>query len=157
MWVDRMDNITQSERRKLSALVLMSLLPSDNSVIQDKFCWIINISVKALHDVMTEDPEMATFKDCMLMSHSKEPKLTDDEEPPTEQDKRRKLIVVVLPCVPFCSPGCVGSWIPPLFFVESSCSLHRNHEHRHWDYSTGSPRIITVVHWGPCVTHYLSL
>uniref|UniRef100_A0A7N6ADB9 Importin-11 n=1 Tax=Anabas testudineus TaxID=64144 RepID=A0A7N6ADB9_ANATE len=31
MWVDRMDNITQPERRKLSALALLSLLPSDNS------------------------------------------------------------------------------------------------------------------------------
>ncbi|KAL1269706.1 hypothetical protein QQF64_031995, partial [Cirrhinus molitorella] len=63
-------------------------------VIQDKFCGIINISVEALHDVMTEDPETATFKDCMLMSHFEEPKLTDDEEPPTEQDKRRKLLAL---------------------------------------------------------------
>uniref|UniRef100_A0A3Q1K2I1 Importin-11 n=1 Tax=Anabas testudineus TaxID=64144 RepID=A0A3Q1K2I1_ANATE len=84
MWVDRMDNITQPERRKLSALALLSLLPSDNSVIQDKFCGIINICVEALHDVMTEDPETGTFKDCMLMSHFEEPKLSDDEEPPTE-------------------------------------------------------------------------
>ena len=30
MWVDRMDNITQPERRKLSSLALLSLLPSDN-------------------------------------------------------------------------------------------------------------------------------
>uniref|UniRef100_A0A3Q3JV74 Importin-11 n=1 Tax=Monopterus albus TaxID=43700 RepID=A0A3Q3JV74_MONAL len=91
MWVDRMDNITQPERRKLSSLALLSLLPSDNSVIQDKFCGIINICVEALHDVMTEDPETGTFKDCMLMSHFEEPKLSDDEEPPTEQDKRKKL------------------------------------------------------------------
>ncbi|CAG5924044.1 unnamed protein product, partial [Menidia menidia] len=90
MWVDRMDNITQPERRKLSSLALLSLLPSDNSVIQDKFCGIINICVEALHDVMTEDPETGTFKDCMLMSHFEEPKLSDDEEPPTEQDKRKK-------------------------------------------------------------------
>uniref|UniRef100_A0A8C3G460 Importin-11 n=1 Tax=Cyclopterus lumpus TaxID=8103 RepID=A0A8C3G460_CYCLU len=92
MWVDRMDNITQPERRKLSSLALLSLLPSDNSVIQDKFCGIINISVEALHDVMTEDTETATFKDCMLMSHFEEPKLSEDEEPPTEQDKRKKLV-----------------------------------------------------------------
>uniref|UniRef100_A0A8D1JYI6 Importin-11 n=1 Tax=Sus scrofa TaxID=9823 RepID=A0A8D1JYI6_PIG len=63
MWVDRMDNITQPERRKLSALALLSLLPSDNSVIQDKFCGIINISVEGLHDVMTEDPETGTYKE----------------------------------------------------------------------------------------------
>ncbi|CAN9513092.1 unnamed protein product [Ophioblennius macclurei] len=94
MWVDRMDNITQPERRKLSSLALLSLLPSDNSVIQDKFCGIINICVEALHDVMTEDPETGTFKDCMLMSHFEEPKLSDDEEPPTEQDKRKKLLAL---------------------------------------------------------------
>uniref|UniRef100_A0A8C8S0D0 Importin-11 n=1 Tax=Pelusios castaneus TaxID=367368 RepID=A0A8C8S0D0_9SAUR len=94
MWVDRMDNITQPERRKLSALALLSLLPSDNSVIQDKFCGIINISLEGLHDVMTEDPETRTYKDCMLMSHFEEPKVTEDEEPPTEQDKRKKMLAL---------------------------------------------------------------
>ncbi|KAJ6669936.1 hypothetical protein lerEdw1_000485 [Lerista edwardsae] len=94
MWVDRMDNITQPERRKLSALALLSLLPSDNSIIQDKFCGIINISVEGLHDVMTEDTETRTFKDCMLMSASEEPKVTEDEEPPTEQDKRKKMLAL---------------------------------------------------------------
>uniref|UniRef100_A0A3P9HP15 Importin-11 n=1 Tax=Oryzias latipes TaxID=8090 RepID=A0A3P9HP15_ORYLA len=94
MWVDRMDNITQPERRKLSALALVSLLPSDNSVIQDKFCGIISICIEALHDVMSEDPETGTSKDCMLMSHFEEPKLSDDEEPPTEQDKRKKLLAL---------------------------------------------------------------
>ncbi|NXU08627.1 IPO11 protein, partial [Pardalotus punctatus] len=94
MWVDRMDNITQPERRKLSALALLSLLPSLNSVIQDKFCGIINIAVEGLHDVMTEDSETGTYKDCMLMSHFEEPKATEDEEPPTEQDKRKKMLAL---------------------------------------------------------------
>lgn len=94
MWVDRMDNITQPERRKLSALALLSLLPSDNSVIQDKFCGIINIAVEALHDVMTEDPETRTYRDCMLISHLEEPKVTGEEEPPTEQDKRKKMLAL---------------------------------------------------------------
>ncbi|NWV60613.1 IPO11 protein, partial [Malurus elegans] len=94
MWVDRMDNITQPERRKLSALALLSLLPSLNSVIQDKFCGIINIAVEGLHDVMTEDSETGTYKDCMLMSHFEEPKTTEDEEPPTEQDKRKKMLAL---------------------------------------------------------------
>ncbi|XP_063043759.1 importin-11 [Engraulis encrasicolus] len=94
MWVDRMDNITQPERRKLSSLALLSLLPSDNSVIQDKFCGIINICVEALHDVMTEDSETGSLRDCMLMTHFEEPKVTDDEEPATEQDKRKKLLAL---------------------------------------------------------------
>uniref|UniRef100_A0A8C3JZW0 Importin-7/11-like TPR repeats domain-containing protein n=1 Tax=Calidris pygmaea TaxID=425635 RepID=A0A8C3JZW0_9CHAR len=43
MWVDRMDNITQPERRKLSALALLSLLlymPSDYSCLLPLVCWI---------------------------------------------------------------------------------------------------------------------
>ncbi|NXS61659.1 IPO11 protein, partial [Brachypteracias leptosomus] len=94
MWVDRMDSITQPERRKLSALALLSLLPSLNSVIQDKFCGIINIAVEGLHDVMTEDPETGTYKDCMLMCHFEEPNTTEEEEPPTEQDKRKKMLAL---------------------------------------------------------------
>ncbi|RVE68074.1 hypothetical protein OJAV_G00088090 [Oryzias javanicus] len=43
---------------------------------------------------MSEDPETGTSKDCMLMSHFEEPKLSDDEEPPTEQDKRKKLLAL---------------------------------------------------------------
>lgn len=42
MWVDRMDNITQPERRKLSSLALLSLLPSDNrweSFLNSFLCW----------------------------------------------------------------------------------------------------------------------
>ncbi|XP_041042987.1 importin-11 isoform X1 [Carcharodon carcharias] len=94
MWVDRMDNITQPERRKLSALALLSLLPSENGVIQDKFCGIINICVEALHDVLSEDPDTGTYKDCMVMSHFEEQKVSDDEEPPTEQDRRKKLLAL---------------------------------------------------------------
>lgn len=33
------------------------------SVIQDKFCGIINICVEALHDVMSEDPDSGTYKE----------------------------------------------------------------------------------------------
>ncbi|XP_048394141.1 importin-11 isoform X2 [Stegostoma tigrinum] len=94
MWVDRMDNITQPERRKLSALALLSLLPSENSLIQDKFCGIINICVEALHDVLSEDPDTGTYKDCMVMSHFEEQKVSEDEEPPTEQDRRKKLLAL---------------------------------------------------------------
>ncbi|XP_075695331.1 importin-11 isoform X1 [Rhinoderma darwinii] len=96
MWVDRMDNITQPERRKLSALALISLLPTVNSIIQDKFCGIINICVESLHDVMTEDPETNSYKDCLLISHN-EPQdihVNEDDEPPTEQDKRKRMIAL---------------------------------------------------------------
>ncbi|KAL7989012.1 hypothetical protein Chor_007931 [Crotalus horridus] len=63
-------------------------------IVQDKFCGIINISVEGLHDVMTEDIETRTFKDCMLMSSFEEPKVIEEEEPPTEQDKRKKMLAL---------------------------------------------------------------
>ncbi|KAG8456571.1 hypothetical protein GDO86_002378 [Hymenochirus boettgeri] len=94
MWVDRMDNITQPERRKISALALLSLLPTENSVIKDKFCGIINICVESLHDVMTEDPETSTYKDCMLISHIEELQVIENEEPPTEQDKQKRMLAL---------------------------------------------------------------
>lgn len=96
MWVDRMDNITQPERRKLSALAVISLLPSVDSVVQDKFCAIINICVESLHDVMTEDPETNTYKDCLIMSHiePQDTQFKEDDEPPTEQDKRKRIIAL---------------------------------------------------------------
>uniref|UniRef100_A0A9J8CWH8 Tf2-1-like SH3-like domain-containing protein n=1 Tax=Cyprinus carpio carpio TaxID=630221 RepID=A0A9J8CWH8_CYPCA len=53
-------------------------------------------------------------------------------------------IVVVLPCVPFCSPGCVWIVDSPLFFVVSSCTQHRNHKHLHWDLQH---RITEDLHW----------
>ncbi|XP_072272468.1 importin-11 [Pyxicephalus adspersus] len=96
MWVDRMDNITQPERRKLSALAVISLLPSTDSVLQDKFCAIINICVESLHDLMTEDPETNTYRDCLVMLHT-EPQdiqVKEDDEPPTEQDKRKRIIAL---------------------------------------------------------------
>ncbi|XP_033020570.1 importin-11 isoform X2 [Lacerta agilis] len=54
MWVDRMDNITQPERRKLSALALLSLLPSDNS------CMLMSLSEEPK---VTEEEEPPTEQD----------------------------------------------------------------------------------------------
>ncbi|XP_066514944.1 importin-11 [Hoplias malabaricus] len=107
MWVDRMDNITQPERRKLSSLALLSLLPSPDSVIQEKFCGIINICVESLHDVMTEESETGTLRDCMLMNPLEEPKFSEDEEPLTEQDKRKRLLALQDPVHRVCLQQCV--------------------------------------------------
>ncbi|KAH0627965.1 hypothetical protein JD844_008581 [Phrynosoma platyrhinos] len=75
-------------------LVVLNHFLFFSSIIQDKFCGIINISVEGLHDVMTEDTETRTFKDCMLVTTSEEPKVTEEEEPPTEQDTRKKLLAL---------------------------------------------------------------
>lgn len=51
---------------KLVVVIVIKDLMCVFSVIQDKFCGIINICVEALHDVMTEDPETGTFKEWVL-------------------------------------------------------------------------------------------
>uniref|UniRef100_A0A8C7H9Y5 Importin-11 n=1 Tax=Oncorhynchus kisutch TaxID=8019 RepID=A0A8C7H9Y5_ONCKI len=95
MWVDRMDNITQPERRKLSSLALLSLLPSDNSALEC-MCSCVGCMYMLVHVCLSTCNYVCVFlsASCMLMSHFEEPKLTDDEEPPTEQDKRKKLLAL---------------------------------------------------------------
>ncbi|KAI5086267.1 importin-11 isoform X1 [Silurus meridionalis] len=59
MWVDRMDNITQPERRKLSSLALLSLLPSDNIILIHKqvsvLCDLVFLAHVYLHLHLTEE------------------------------------------------------------------------------------------------------
>ncbi|XP_061409413.1 importin-11 [Lethenteron reissneri] len=93
MWVDRMDNITQPGRRKLSALALASLLPTDNSIVQDRFCGLVNVCAEALHDIMMEDPDGGAYRDRLIMA-VEEVHFGEELEQPTEQDKRKKLLAM---------------------------------------------------------------
>ncbi|XP_077988870.1 importin-11-like [Glandiceps talaboti] len=83
-WVEKTDHITQTERRKLSAFALGTLLNVNSSVIQDKFCSIINFLVEVLHDVCRSDSGVQI--DYLVMCEREE--LEDEYE--TEHDKRRR-------------------------------------------------------------------
>uniref|UniRef100_A0A8C4NCP5 Importin-11 n=1 Tax=Eptatretus burgeri TaxID=7764 RepID=A0A8C4NCP5_EPTBU len=91
VWVDKLDNITQPERRKLSALAVASLLPSQSSTMHDRFCSIVNICVEALHDIMMEDPEGGPSKDRLVIP-PEEIEFGEELEEPTEQDKRKRIL-----------------------------------------------------------------
>lgn len=62
MWVDRMDNITQPERRKLSALALLSLLPSENRfvILQTLQLLPVTFACRSLRLVYSIRPESST-------------------------------------------------------------------------------------------------
>ncbi|PVD19589.1 hypothetical protein C0Q70_20079 [Pomacea canaliculata] len=89
VWTDRMDIITQPERRKICGLALASLLTFNNSVITDRFGAIVNSIVQVLHDVCRGD-ESGGQADCLVISdtdsYSKE---ETDEDTPHDRRKRQ--------------------------------------------------------------------
>ncbi|XP_038076376.1 importin-11-like [Patiria miniata] len=84
VWSEKMDWITQAERRKLSALALMALLPSNSRVVTEKFPDVIYAVVEVLHDVCRE--ENGSQVDYLVMGDRED--LEDEYE--TENDKRKR-------------------------------------------------------------------
>ncbi|XP_005106630.1 importin-11 isoform X1 [Aplysia californica] len=87
-WTDRLDIITQPERRKLSALSLASLLTQNYSVVTERFGVIINCLVEVLHDVCKVDDE-GTMTDGLVIEGEESP--VDDEQD-TQHDKRKQML-----------------------------------------------------------------
>jgi hypothetical protein len=54
-WLDKIDMIVHPERRKLTALALISMLRFNTGVIYERFGAIINVSVTVMLDVLKED------------------------------------------------------------------------------------------------------
>lgn len=54
-WLDKIDMIVHPERRKLTALALISMLRFNTGVIYERFAAIINVSVTVMLDVLKED------------------------------------------------------------------------------------------------------
>jgi len=84
-WIDKIDMIVHLERRKLTALALISMLRFNSSVIYDRFSAIINVCVTVMLDVLKEDNGVKY--DCLVMSKDVE---NDDEEVDTEHEKRKR-------------------------------------------------------------------
>lgn len=102
MWVDRMDNITQPERRKLSSLALLSLLPSDNR------CEFITLSCAvALCNCITQKWDNRIHECC---SFKKKKKSLSD----APQEKQ-----LMIQCVAFTGHG---------FFVSGGKDLQLRYE-----------------------------
>ncbi|XP_055894030.1 importin-11-like [Biomphalaria glabrata] len=86
-WTERIDIITQPERRKLSALALASLLSYNNCIIRDHFGVILNSLVQVLHDVCRVD-EDGIITDSLMI----DPKEPIDDNQDTQHDKRKYLL-----------------------------------------------------------------
>lgn len=90
VWECKLDTMTQPERRKLSAMALMSLITSNISVILQRFGTIINMCVEVLHDVCSE-ADNGTQIDSLVLSDDAE--LSEDELD-TEHEARRKQLLL---------------------------------------------------------------
>ncbi|CAG5125622.1 unnamed protein product, partial [Candidula unifasciata] len=87
-WTDRIDIITQPERRKLSALSLASILPQNYSIVTDRFGAIINCLVEVLHDVCRLDDE-GSMADGLVVEPGT---ATLDDSQDKEHDKRKHML-----------------------------------------------------------------
>ncbi|XP_050400869.1 importin-11 [Patella vulgata] len=94
-WVERIDSITQPERRKISALAMASLLSINHSIVVEKFNCIINLCVEVLHDVCQRDDNGAQTDTLVIgedevIETSSYPPDDNYSDIPTEHDTRRK-------------------------------------------------------------------
>nr|KAG5694124.1 hypothetical protein BaRGS_005879 [Batillaria attramentaria] len=88
VWLDRLDIITQPERRKICGLAFASLLTFNNSVITERFGGIISSTVQVLHDVCRGD-EGGTQTDCLVLSGDPDNLGGDDQDTPHDKRKRQ--------------------------------------------------------------------
>ncbi|XP_069137987.1 importin-11-like [Argopecten irradians] len=92
MWVNKIDCISQPERRKLVALGACSLLSLKLSTVMEKFSGIVCLSVEVLHDVSTipVDEDTALQLDSLVLSDQDD--TPEDTEQETEHDKRKRML-----------------------------------------------------------------
>ncbi|KAL5005534.1 hypothetical protein ScPMuIL_018990 [Solemya velum] len=90
VWLDKIDGVTQPERRKLLALAVASVLTVNLSPIVERFGSIINLCVEVLHDVcrIPVDEDTAVQLDSLVITDRTEV----EEEQETELDKRKRML-----------------------------------------------------------------
>ncbi|KAJ7365738.1 Importin-11 [Desmophyllum pertusum] len=98
IWLDKMDCMTRLERRKLTVLSLVTLLPLNvNKCVIDKFAIIVDAAVDVLHEIhRVEDGGIHT--DCLVLLVGDD----DDDEEHTEEHKRKRQLCLSDPvnCCP---------------------------------------------------------
>ncbi|KAH3830258.1 hypothetical protein DPMN_103499 [Dreissena polymorpha] len=92
-WVEGIDNMTQPEKRKLSALALASLITANNSIVLEKFGSIISVCVQVLHDVcrVPVDEEAVIQLDALVISDGDE---RGEDEHEAEHEKRKRALTL---------------------------------------------------------------
>lgn len=101
VWLEKMDCMTRLERRKLTVLALITLLPLNvNNCVTDKFALIVDAAVDVLHEIHRVE-DNGTHTDCLLLLGGS----SDDEEhtgQETEEHKRKRQLCLSDPihCCP---------------------------------------------------------
>lgn len=91
LWFEKIDSITQPERRKLAALAISSLLTVNLSPVTSRFGNIINVCVEVLHDICRADCDTGNQTDCLVIEEDEEV-LNSDDDLDTEHDKRKHML-----------------------------------------------------------------
>lgn len=91
LWFEKIDSITQPERRKLAALAISSLLTVNLSPVTSRFGNIINLCVEVLHDICRADCDTGSQTDCLVIEEDEEV-LNSDDDLDTEHDKRKHML-----------------------------------------------------------------
>lgn len=101
IWLEKMDSMTRLERRKLTVLALVTLLPLNvNKCVMDKFAIIVDSAVDVLHEIHRVEDSGTHTDSLVLLGGS-----GDDEEHAeefTEEHKRKRQLCLADPvhCYP---------------------------------------------------------
>ncbi|KAG8226721.1 hypothetical protein J437_LFUL004371 [Ladona fulva] len=96
VWLDKMDVVTQLERRKLLGLALSSLLTTGSRIVLERFCGILLKVTEALNDVIKAD-ETGAQLDSLMIADSSGSIPFEEVEQHTEHDLRRKRLAATDP------------------------------------------------------------
>ncbi|XP_072166659.1 importin-11-like [Diadema setosum] len=88
-WVDRTDQLTQAERRKLTGLAFASLLTSNSPVVTERLPDMMYVVVEVLHDVCREENDQQV--DYLVMSDESEEEDQEDEYETLHEKRQRRL------------------------------------------------------------------
>jgi hypothetical protein len=93
VWIEKMPLITQTDRRKLLALGMSSLLlPNGSQVVHDRIYGIFQNIAETLNDIMKYDDNTQTYTDSLIISDQSPCDDGEDSEYDTEHDSRKRIV-----------------------------------------------------------------
>ncbi|XP_041361999.1 importin-11-like isoform X2 [Gigantopelta aegis] len=88
-WLDKIDSVTQPDRRKVIAMAVASLLTTNSSTMLERFPTIINLCVEVLHDVCRPG-DLQSQIDSLVITDDEIVEVESREE--LEHDKRKRML-----------------------------------------------------------------
>ncbi|XP_025833971.1 importin-11-like isoform X1 [Agrilus planipennis] len=98
VWISKMSNVTNIERRKLVGLALVNLLTTQSRPVMERFKGIIERILEVLHDVSKTDENGATV-DSLVLTEGQSPShfQPESENYETDHDQRKKQLILLDP------------------------------------------------------------